>query len=176
VYGIRYDIRTGSPVQFGLQFAQADLQRFIVDPFVEVANRVSGPVDQRVSFAEVDVQLNLTGGKTWRRLAPFIGAGVGLTFAGETDADSSGYEFGNKIYLAPHAGVRAFITERLHLRGDARVAFWKMEYPDSFTLEPRLEPGTPDAPNAVITDGEVSEWTTASWFQFGLGYSFSLSL
>jgi hypothetical protein len=175
VYGIRYDIRTASAIQGGLQFAQADLERLIVNPFVELANRVSGPVSQRVSFLEIDLQLNLTGGKTWRRLAPFVGAAVGLTFASATEADTSGYEFGNKIYLAPQAGFRAFVTERLHLRGDARVAFWKMNYPTSFTQEPPLEPGNPpDDSNAVITDGNVSEWITAPWFQLGVGYSFSL--
>jgi hypothetical protein len=174
LYGIRYDIRTASAVQMGIQLAQADLQRLIVDPFVELANRVSGPVDQRVSFVEVDLQLNLTGGKTWRRLAPFVGAGLGFTFAGETDADTSGYEFGNKLYFAPHAGFRFFITSRLHLRGDARIAFWKMSYPDSFTREPPLEPGnSTDGSNAVITDGNTSEWTTTPWLQAGLGYSFS---
>ena len=151
---------------------QGDLQRLIVDPFVQVANRVSGPVDQRVTFVEADLQFNLTGGKTWHRLAPFVGAAVGLTFASETAADTSGYEFGNKIYFAPHAGVRIFLTQRLHLRGDARVAFWKMKYPESFTEEPPLEPGIPPNSNAVIKNNNVSEWTLEPWFQAGLGYSF----
>jgi len=174
VYGIRYDIRTASALQLGLQLAQADLERFIVDPFVQVANRVSGPVSQRVSFVEADLQLNLTGGKTWRGLAPFVGAGAGLTFAGGTPADTSGYDFGNKIYFAPYAGLRVFVTERLHLRGDARIAFWKLKYPASFAEEPPLEPGDPDGDsNAVIDDGPLSEWTTAPWFQLGLAYSFS---
>jgi len=174
VFGIRYDIRTASAIQFGLQLAQADLDRFIVDPFVELANRLSGPVQQRVSFAEADLQLNLTGGKTWRRLAPFLGVGLGLALASGTEADTSGYEFGNKFYFTPHAGLRIFITPRFHLRGEARLAFWKMKYPTSFTEEPPLEPGDPpENSNAVITDGKISEWTTAPWLQVGLGYSFS---
>jgi hypothetical protein len=173
VYGLRYDIRTASPLQFGLQFAQADLERVIVDPFVELAERVSGPVQQRVSFVEADLQLNLTGGKTWRRLAPFVGVGAGLALASGTAADTSGFDFGNKFYFAPQAGFRLFLTTRLHVRGEARLAFWKLNYPDSFTQEPPAEPGTPEDPNAVITDGKVSEWTTAPWLQAGLGYSFS---
>ena len=112
VYGIRYDLRTASAIQFGVQLGQADLERFVVDPFVQLANRVSGPVDQRVAFAEVDLQLNVTGGKTWHRLAPFIGGGLGVTFAEGTPADTSGYEFGNKFYFVPHAGFRAFLGER----------------------------------------------------------------
>jgi hypothetical protein len=174
VYGFRYDIRTASATQFGLMVTQGDLQRLIVDPFVELVNRVSGPVDQRVTFLEADIQFNLTGGKTWHRLAPFVGAGVGLALAESTPADTSGFDFGNKVYFTPHAGLRIFITQRLHLRGEARVAFWKMQYPDTFTQEPPLEPGIPPNSNAVIRNGNVSEWTLEPWFQAGLGYSFTL--
>ena len=174
LYGIRYDIRTASAIQLGLQLAQADLERFIVDPFVELAERVSGPVQQRVSFAEAELQLNLTGGKTWRRLAPFVAVGVGLALASGTEADTSGFDFGNKFYFAPQAGFRLFVTQRLHLRAEGRLAFWKLNYPTSFTEEPPLEPGNPpDESNAVITDGRVAEWTTVPWLQIGLGYSFS---
>ncbi|MGH7525930.1 MAG: hypothetical protein ACREMX_04435 [Gemmatimonadales bacterium] len=174
-FGLRYDIRTASAIQLGLALARADLERLVVDPFVELTNRVSGPVQQTVTFVELDLQLNLTGGKTWRRLAPFVGAGTGLTFTSGTPADTSGFEFGTKIYFAPHAGARVFITDRLHLRTEARVTFWQVKYPPSFTREPPLEPGNPpDDSNAVIPDGRVSEWSTSSWLQAGLGYSFSL--
>jgi hypothetical protein len=169
VYGLRYDIRTGRSLQMGLLFGRGQLERMIVDPFVAVAERVSGPVDQSATFLEADLQLNLTGGKSWNRLAPFVAAGVGLTFPGETPADTSGFELGRKIYFAPHAGVRFFITDRIHLRTDARVIFWKLSYPASFTRGPPDEPGAPP----VIDDGRTSEWTTSSWLQAGLGFSFS---
>ena len=169
VFGIRYDIRTASAIQMGLVLARGNLERLIVDPFVEVANRVSGPVDQTVSFVEIDLQLNLTGGKTWHRLAPFMGVGGGLTLPSGTAADTSGFELGKKIYFAPHAGFRFFLTDRLHLRTDARVIFWKLNYPASFTREPTLDPDAPP----VIDDGRVSEWATTSWLQAGLGFSFS---
>ena len=168
-FGLRYDIRTGHALQMGLLAGRGELERMIVDPFVAVAERVSGPVDQSVTFVEADLQLNLTGGKTWNRLAPFVAAGVGLTFPEDTPADTSGFELGRKIYFAPHAGARFFITDRLHLRADARVIFWKLSYPASFTREPPEETGAPP----VIDDDGVSEWTTSSWLQAGLGFSFS---
>ena len=172
-YGFRYDIRTGSAVQLGLGFAHGNLDRLIVDPFVELANRVSGPVKQSVNFAELNLQLNLTGGKTWHRLAPFVGSGVGLAFPSSTPQDTSRFKLGHKFYLAPFTGVRIFVTDRLSLRGEARVAFWKLKYPTTFEAEPVLEPGTPEQSNAVITDGNLQEWTTSSWLMVGLGYSFS---
>lgn len=174
VYGFRYDIRSSSPVQIGLGFARAHLDRLIVDPFVELAKRVSGPVRQTVTFAEANLQLNLTGGKSWHGLAPFVGTGVGVTFPSGTPADTSRFEMGHKIYLAPNAGFRFFITNRIHLRAEARAVFWKLKYPTTFQDEPALEPGNPpESSNAVITDGRLNEWTTSSWLQVGLGYSFS---
>ena len=105
LFGLRYDIRTGSTIQFGLSLARGTMERLIVDPFVVLENRVRGPVDQTVSFAEINLQFNLTGGKTWHRLAPFVGVGAGLTFPSGTAADTSGFELGRKIYFAPHAGI-----------------------------------------------------------------------
>jgi len=173
LYGFRYDIRTGSSVQFGLGVSHGTLQRFIVDPFVELVNRVSGPVDQDLTLAEANLQFNMTGGKTWHRLAPFVGSGVGLTFAAETPQDTSGFELGHKAYLAPFAGVRIFVTERLSLRAEARAVFLKLKYPPSFEQEPPLQPGNPPQnSNAVIPDGNVSEWDSSSFLSVGLGYSF----
>jgi hypothetical protein len=173
VFGARYDIRTSRPLQLGLGIMRGELDRLIVDPFVQVNQRVSGPVRQSLTFAELNLQLNLTGGKSWHRLAPFVGAGAGVAFAGGTPADTSGFAFDRKFYFAPHAGMRIFITHRVHLRAEARTAFWKLSYPTTFQQEPPAQQGTEDNPNAVITNGSTSEWTTNTWLQIGLGFGFS---
>lgn len=173
VFGGRYDIRTGSTIQVGLAVARGNLDRFIVNPFVTLANRRSGPVRQVVTFAELALQFNLSGGKRWHGLAPFVGAGVGLAFAKSTPADTSQYNFGRKFYLAPSVGFRFFITDHLHIRGEARAAFWKLKYPTTFQAEPVEEPGTEENPNAVIAGNNLGEWTASPWLQVGLGYSFS---
>ena len=173
IFGGRYDIRTGSTIQVGLGIAHGSLDRFIVDPFVRLANRTSGPVSQSVTFADITLQFNVTGGKSWNRIAPFASAALGLAFAGDTPADTSGYDFGRKFYVAPSAGFRFFLSGRLHLRGEARAVFWKLNYPTTFQGEPPEEPGTPENPNAVIPGDNLSEWTASPWLQVGLGYSFS---
>jgi hypothetical protein len=175
VFGARYDIRSASAIQIGLGVSYGKLDRFIVNPFVTLANRRSGPVRQSVLFAEVNLQFNVTGGKSWHRIAPFFGVAGGLARAGSTPADTSGYRFGSKLYLAPNAGFRLFLGDRLHLRAEARATFWKLKYPTTFQQEPVEEPGTQDNPNAVIPPGgKLQEWTTSSWLQAGLGYAFSL--
>lgn len=173
VFGGRYDIRTGNTIQLGLGVYHGKLDRFIIDPFVRLVNRRSGPVKQSVTFADITLQFNLTGGKSWHRIAPFIGAGLGLAFAGDTPADTSRYDFGRKFYLAPSAGFRFFITDRIHLRGEAKAVFWKLNYPTTFQNEPIEEPGTPENPNAVIPGDNLSEWIASPLLQVGLGYSFS---
>jgi hypothetical protein len=173
VFGARYDIRSSRTIQFGLGLAHGSLDRFIVNPFVSLANRRSGPVTQSVTFAELALQFNVTGGKSWRRIAPFVGASGGMAFSSGTPADTSRYDFGNKLYLTPAVGFRFFLSDRLHLRGEARLTFWKLNYPTTFQQEPVEEPGTPGNSNAVITDNNLSEWTTSSWLQAGVGYSFS---
>jgi hypothetical protein len=174
VFGARYDVRSGSTIQLGLELARADLERSIVNPFVRLANRRTGPVDQSVTFVEIALQFNLTGGKSWHRLAPFVGAGTGLALASGTPADTSRYEFGRKFYLAPGVGVRLFLSDRLHLRAEARATFWKLNYPTTFQSEPVEEPGTAGSPNAVIPPGgKLSEWTSSRWLRVGLGYAFS---
>jgi hypothetical protein len=169
VFGARYDIRTGGTIQFGLGVSHGTLQRFIVDPFAPEADRKRGPVNQSVTFADVSLQFNLTGGKSWHRLAPFIGATVGLALASETPADTSGFDFGTEVYFAPSIGTRVFLSDRFHIRGEARATFWKIDFPLTYRREP-----TPENPNPVIITSELSEWDTSSWLQLGLGYSFSL--
>lgn len=174
VYGARYDIRSVNFFQVGVQIARADLERLVIDPFIRVADRVTGPVSQSVTFAELDLQFNVTGGKTWNRLAPFVGVGGGFAFGEGLDGDTTRYDFGNKVFIAPHIGTRLFFAERLHLRAEARGVFWRLKYPDEFSQEPPLEPGVPpDDSNAVIPPGgRLEEWTLSSWLGLGLGYSF----
>jgi hypothetical protein len=169
VFGVRYDVRTGGTIQLGLGIAHGNLKRFIVDPFVPLASRKTGPVRQSVTFADVTIQFNLTGGKSWHRIAPFVAAGAGLALAGDTPADTSLYDFGRKFYFTPGAGVRVFLSDRIHLRAEAKATFWKLNYPATFESAPVAEPTTP----AVITDGKLTEWTSSRWLQIGLGYSFS---
>ncbi|HEX5385505.1 MAG TPA: hypothetical protein VFW66_02265 [Gemmatimonadales bacterium] len=161
-YGLRFDIRTAKAVQFGIGLSRGTFDRLLIDPFQPVAQRVSGPIDQKVMFAELDIQLNLTGGKTWHRLAPFGAITLGGAFSEKTPADTSGFKFGNRFFFAPNAGVRIFVTRRLHLRGEARAVLWKLSYPANFRMNP-----TP-----VLADVRQSEWTMSPWFQAGLGYTF----
>jgi hypothetical protein len=156
--GARFDFRSGRALALGLGVSYGQLQRLIVDPFVD---EVTGPVDQSVVTAEALITLNLTGGKTWHRLAPFVGLAGGFAFASDVPADTSGYDFGTKFFFAPAGGTRVFLSERLHVRLEARAHFWKLSYPLSFRQEP----------DPVIITGADSEWDLSPWILFGIGYT-----
>ncbi len=175
-YGLRFDLRLSTPLTFGLSISQAKLERFVVSADDSVHNRVDGPVDQTVTMFEAAVLLNLTGKKAWHHLAPFVGGSLGYANGSSLPSsvpDSSGYDFGGKLYFAPAAGLRVFLGKALHLRLEARQLFWQLKYPARYTLEPQAEPSTdPDKPNAVLKDGKREQWSGARELRVGLGFSF----
>lgn len=175
-FGGRFDLRLSAPVQVGLTVQKAELERFVVSADDSVATRRKGPVDQDLTMIEATIQLNLTGKKTWHRLAPFISGSLGWTHSSDLPsgvADSSGYKFGSKFYLVPAIGVRAFVTQSLFIRAEARQLFWKLNYPRAYTQEPAAQPSTdPDRPNAVLKDGKRQEWEGGPELRIGVGFAF----
>jgi hypothetical protein len=176
-YGVRFDIRVGAPVQLGLSVARGDLERLVVSASDSVANRVDGPVKQGVTMIELALQINLTGKKSWNRLAPFLGGSAGYMDAGGLPSgvkDSSDYKTGGKIYLAPAIGVRIYLGKSLNLRLEGRQLYWKLKYPIAYNLDPAAQPSG-DATthlNSVLPGNKRDEWTGARELRAGLSYSF----
>ncbi len=171
-YGLRFGFRMSGFIEGGLTASYMDLERFIVDADDSVASRVTGPVDQSVVLIEAALQFNLTGGKTWHNLQPFITGGLGYAIASNTGADTSGFDFGKRFSISPGAGVRYFLGQKIQLRLEARRHFWKLKYPAAYLDEPEAEPGTEEDPNAVITNGKDNEWTSGWWVIGGIGFAF----
>ncbi|MDZ4675589.1 MAG: hypothetical protein SGI84_14135 [Gemmatimonadota bacterium] len=172
LYGFRAEIGGAGPLLFGLEFGTGTLQRLIVDADAPVATRVTGPVDQAFSMFGINLKLNLTGGKTWHGLAPYVGGGAGLAFAGKVPADTSGWNYSKRIYLAPTVGIRFFLRDNLYLRVEARSVFAKVTYPESYREEPALDPGTNENPNAVLAGQRVKQWVASGVYTIGLGFPF----
>jgi hypothetical protein len=157
-YGARFDLRAAHALSIGIGVEQANLQRLLIDPTQPAAQRVTGPVDENVTFLEALLTLNLTGGKTWHGFAPFVGLVGGAAFGTRTPADTSGYNFGTKGFFAPATGFRLFLGDRFHIRGEVLGNFWKLAYPTSYRSG--TDPVTADA----------KEWNLAPWFAVGLGF------
>ena len=166
--GLRYDFLSSGTLTVGLQANLANLERTIVDPTRPIATAISGPVKQRTLIGEAIIQFNLTGGKTWHRLAPYVSAGLGLLLTNDTPLDQSEFKFHTRLALTPAIGTRVFLSDRMFLRHEARSAFWSVTYPPSFRATPSTAPTEPP-----VLATPRKEWLANGWYVVGLGYAFS---
>lgn len=169
--GGRVLLRARNTISLGFGGWTAGTKRTVLDPDASLANRYKGSTDQTLYGLEATVVMNLTGGKSWHRLAPFVGVGIGVVKSSAFD-DPAGYEFGTKFYFAPMAGGRLIVNRRFYLKGEARAFSWKLGYPATYALEPSAEPGTADNPNAVNPTGRSGQWVLAPALSVGLGVAF----
>jgi hypothetical protein len=166
--GLRYDFLSTGVLSLGAAASYAALERKVVDPTKPIATAVSGPIKQRVGIAELLMQFNLTGGKTWNRIAPYVSGSLGLLLADKTEQDSSDFKFRVRFLLTPGIGTRVFLADRLFLRIEARSSFWSVSYPASFRSAPSRDPTKPP-----VLAAPTKEWLANGWYTVGLSYAFS---
>jgi hypothetical protein len=163
--GLRYETALGGAIGVSLGLAYAQTSRVVVNPYQDTLSRRSGPYDNDVVIADAGLQLVLTGQKTWRGLAPYLGAALGLAVGGGSPPDTSGYDFGTKLAIMPEAGIRWYPARRVSVRADFRAVGWKLTYPVSYKVPYNEAPVL--GPTASLT-----EWTWHPWFTLGLGWTF----
>ena len=164
--GLRYEAQFGA-VGASLGLAYARTSRFVEDYTKDSTTRRTGPFNDPIFLADAGLQLVLTGRKTWRRFAPFVGGAVGVAIAGRLAQDTSGYLFGTKITLAPNAGVRWYPARRISVRGDLRLVFWKLHYPLSYKV-----PNKFDNSSVLPAAASLDQWTAHPWATIGVGWIF----
>src|SRR5207247_8088469 len=132
-------------VSFGLAYAQTT--RFVVNPYKDTLSRKSGPYDNAVVLADAGLQLVLTGKKTWRGFAPYLGGALGVAVGGRSPRDTSRYDFGTKFAVMPEAGIRWYPVRRGCGRGGFRAGGWTGTPPGTYKYTanqtPDLEPTAP---------------------------------
>ena len=165
MYGGRFQVRSNRALSIGVGAMYGTLQRRVLDPFAPSGERDKGLFDQSVWIPEAVVTMNLTGGKSWKRLAPFLGFGVGAAIGSDTPADTSGYEFGTRFSFAPFAGLRFAPSPRVAVRAEIRGNLWKLSYPTSFRT-------TNEAGEVIIDDSTIGEWVMSEFFVFGVSAYF----
>src|SRR5213078_4074529 len=156
--GIRYEVPFGA-VGASLGLAYGRTNRFVVDPTKDSSSpaRTSPPVANDVVLIDAGLQLVLTGRKTWRGFAPYVGGALGVAIGGTTSRDSSGYRFGTKFTLAPNAGLRWYLARRVSVRSDFRLVLWKLNYPISYK-----QPAS-DGSRVLPLTAALTDWTSHPW-------------
>ena len=167
--GVRYDVRFSRLLQGFAGLSRLGLQREILNHDDSLVHRYTGPVDQQVWTPEIGMQLNVTGAKNWRGIAPFAAVGLGAAVGNGVAADTNGLSFGTKLLFTPSAGVRFYVAERLHVRVEGQLLYWKMKYPSGWTLAPKRETTAPP-PVANVT--ALNDWVHTPGLRVGIGYAF----
>ena len=169
--GLRYELPSGKSMLFQFHLAYMMGDRFILDPRADSSSaaRKTGPYESNLVLTEIALNHRLTGAKTWHRLGPYVGVGLGLLFDVHSPGDTtnSGYKFGTKVGLAPVVGTRWYPFRRVIINGEARLQAWRLKYPASFhaTL-------SPDGSRVVPITQPLTDWTWHPWLSVSIGWNF----
>ena len=162
--GIRFDIRVSSPISLALSAQYGGMQRDYVDLADTAGGFIKGPIAQDVFMAEIGGQFNVTGKKSWHRLAPFAGVTLGIASANTSSVDHSGFKFGTRFEISPQWGTRIALSNRIILRAEMRWIFWGVNYGVTYRIP---YPGYP-----YYVTRTNSEWTSNTALSLGIGFGF----
>lgn len=164
--GVTFDLLFDAPVALSFNVWHAALERFVKEPSLPPEQRTSGPYPQSVTALDANLQLVLTGSKSWNRLSPYLGVGLGIAFGGTVPQDPTGFSFGTKFILQPQAGFRMYLSDRIVLTAEMKDVLWRLSHPQSFltVADPILDPDTQKA----------NEWTHHFVLRFALAYAIGI--
>jgi hypothetical protein len=165
--GIRYALHIAGPAFFTGRLAYARTERTVLDPLDTSTSRVVLPAASvPLLFTDVGLALSLTGFKSWHRLVPEIGAGLGLLSDFRTESDVGGFGIGTRFALTFGAGVRWVPGGRFQLRADVADNMYRIAYPESYYLAGSHK-------NAILPATQSRAlWTHNPSFTLGVSYLF----
>ncbi len=160
------DLLFDSPIAVSFSVWYGGLERFVKNPGLPPDQRTTGPFRQQMMALDGSLQLVLTGSKTWHRMAPYVGLGLGLSFDNRVPQDSTDFTFGNKFLLQPAFGFRLYLSDRLVITAEGKDVMWRLSYPAAFLTgaNPIINP----------TTQKPAEWTHHFVLRLGLGYAIGL--
>jgi hypothetical protein len=163
--GFRYAIRMGGPAYATARVAGASLERNVLNPQVSGAARHVGTESVSMLLADVALELQLTGFKSWHGLAPVVNGGLGLTadLSGKTDV--GGYRFGQPFSIVFGTGLKYARGGRWSGRLDWSNQLYRIHYPDSYYVKSGDD--DPILPTTVKRD----IWRRNNVFMLGLTYA-----
>jgi hypothetical protein len=168
MFGARWAIRVTGPFSFGAEVGYMPTTRTVHDTILatpvttDSLYRAVGEADMNVLTVLGHVRFNITGGRTWNHLQPFLvfGGGAALDLAGDAAADADldaneRFDFGTSFAGQVGAGIEWYPSARWSARVDAQSMFWKLKVPDAFRLTARgaTFPASEWEQNVVLSAG-----------------------
>ena len=177
-FGGRLAIRLSGPVDFWLTFGEAASSRHVIiaDTTVTKTDSAKRGPDTKLPLVLGDLALvlNVTGDKTWHRLAPYVGVGLGFVAPTKSVTDPGGYRVGFNFALVPTVGTRFFLSDALAVRLEIRDYFFRYQYPLAFfdTLNLRYA-GPPPRPAVLPLGTSDRQWANHLTLWVGVAYGFT---
>jgi hypothetical protein len=138
--GGRWGIRLSGPLGFEAVAGLISGSRDVVNPARPEGDRKVGEADSQIGTIDGRLRLQLTGDRTWHRLAPFFVAGGGIAFDLSSAAaddqlleEQDRFDFGNSFFGTLGTGTNLFLSDRLVLRADGNFSLWKLDTPPGFS-------------------------------------------
>lgn len=166
IYTIGFEVPIGGTLSFHPSVSYAQTERYVIDPFRNVDERLSGPVPDDMSFIDLGLRAMLTGNKTWHGLAMYASAGLGMAVSMGGPRDRGGYEFNRKMTFNGGLGLRWLPTRHLSLFADGRVTLWRLHYPPDY-----YRPASPDNIPVLFPNDPDVDWTVHPVLSVGLGWN-----
>ncbi len=164
--GVHYEWRAGGPAHLTGEFAYISSDRRLINPLKSEPGRELGQTARPLYTADVGLGLSLTGEKSWHRLVPEVGGGVGLISDLRSQPDSGGFLFGTRFAFNVSAGVRYLAGGKWQIRADIKDRLYTISYPQTFFT-------APTGGTAVVTaDAAKSYWLNNPALTLGLSYLF----
>jgi hypothetical protein len=158
VFGGQYAVRMKGPLAFEASGTLFRGTRDVMDPRRSAGDRKIGTSNVTIGSIDLGLRFSIVGDRTWHGIDPFIDFGLGfaLPLSGVTKTDKTlpagdQYNFQSSFKGTLGTGTRIFLSKRVSLRADARLAFWKLNTP----------PGFAD-PTLGFTNSPKSEWVAGT--------------
>jgi hypothetical protein len=165
IFGVQYQVRASGPLSIATSLGyipstrKVFLAEAVNDSTAIRAIDTGREANVGILLFDAGMLFHLTGPRTYRGLAPFVGARVGYArqISGKDAQDSlvavgERYRFGPSFAVSAHLGSDVFLTRTLSVRAELAGRLWRESPPVGFRA-------------AGVT--KLSEWNNASSAQIG---------
>jgi hypothetical protein len=138
--GGRWQMHLSGPAYFNVRIAGASVDRTIIDPAKRLSERVVGTEKVPMVFADIGLELSLTGHKTWHGIAPHLGGGLGFVGDLRGANDVGSYRFGIPFAITLGGGLSWTPARNWSLRMDWTNYMYRIGYPNTYFLKTTEDP------------------------------------